>query len=249
MIREVELSVKDFSNFTRCLSLLVDLCTDADIRGGILRQMANGKQYIFEMDLRPLISDCDIPIENLKQQLPVLKGLLNQKVQITITVTDDHTYFSGLSTFSFKKPPLHYLDNKFMASEELGFVLEEDNLVLDHVIKSKISRMMKVTADQFNLFGYRLVFEDEIASITASTSVKTHHCEIESGIPLKKPLEGFLNLVREPFLIDRDGNILFKLYSIGEDRFIAKVTAAIGKVAIDVYCGGQLIAGEARKEY
>ncbi len=249
MVQEVKLNVKDFSNFTRCLSLLVDLCTDADIRGGILRQKADGLQFIVEMDLRPLVSDCHIPMENLKQQLPVLKGLLNQRVQITITVTDDQMYFSGLSTFSFKKLPLHYLNNNFMTSEELGFVLEEDNLVLEHVIKSNISRMMKVTADQFNIVGYRVVFEDEIASITASSSTKTHHCEIESGIPLKKPLEGVLNLVREPFLIDRDGDILFKLYSVGRDRFIAKITAAIGKVAIDVYCGSQLIAGEEREEY
>ncbi len=108
---------------------------------------------------------------------------------------------------------------------------------------------MKVTADQFNIVGYRVVFEDEIASITASTSTKTHRCEIESGIPLKRPLEGFLTLAREPFLIDRDGDILFKLYSIGEDRFIAKVTAAIGKVTIDVYCRSQLIARKETEEY
>jgi hypothetical protein len=248
MVQEVQLNVKDFSNFTRCLSLLIDLCIDVDIRGGILRQRSNNKWYIFEMDLRPLISYCDIPIENLKQQLPVLKGLLNQRGQITITVTDDHIYFSAVSTFSFEKPPLHYLDNKFMASEELGFVLKEDDLVLDHVIRSKISRMMKITADQFNIVGFQIVFDDEIASITATTLTKNYHCEIQSGIPLKKPLEGFLNLPRELFLIDRDGDILFKLYSISEGKLIAKFTAVIGKVAVDVYCRSQLVIGEEKEE-
>jgi len=249
MLREIDLSVKDFSNFIRCLSLLVDLCTDVDIRGGALRQRSNDKNEIFEMDLRPLILDCDIPIEYLKLQLPVLKGLLNQRVKITITITDDHMYFSGLSTFSFKKPPLQYLDNKFMTSKELGFLLKEDNLILDHIIKRSISQMMKHTVEQFNIVSFRIVFEDGIASITATSSAKKHFCEIESGIPLKKPLKGFTDVVTEPFLIDRDGNIIFKLYSIGEDRLIGKATVFVGKVAVDVYCRCQLVIGEEEGEY
>jgi hypothetical protein len=245
MEREINLEAKDFSNFLRCLSVLKDICKDVDIRGGVLRQRSTDTANIFEMDLSPLISDCDICIDNLKGKLTLLKGLSKQEVQITIT--DDEIYFSGKSsTFKFKNPNPSYMNDRFMSNEEFSkFVtVREEDLVLEHVVTKDISNFMKLTADQFNIVSFQVLFDGNVASMTASTTSKDKYSEIEYGIPLKKPLKGFLNIVATPFLLDRDRDMLFKMYNVQEDLFINKFTASIGKIAVDVYGRNQLIEEE-----
>ena len=242
MEKEITLEAKDFLNFLRCLSVMKDICKDVDIRGGVLRQRSTDKASIFEMDLSPLISDCDICIDNLKGKFTLLKGLSKQEVQITIT--DDEIYFSGKpSTLKFKKLNPSFLDNKFMSSEEFSnlFTLREEDLVLEHVVTKDISNFMKLTASQFNIVSFQVLFNGNVASITASTTSKDKYSEIEYGIPLRKPLKGFLNIVATPFLLDHDRDMLFKMYNLQETLFISKFTASIGKIAVDVYGRGQLV--------
>lgn len=245
MDKEIKLNAKDFSNFLRCLSALKDICNDADIRGGVLRQKSTDKANIFKMDLSPLISDCDIPISDLKNKLTLLKGLSKQEVQITIT--DDEIYFSGKpSTLKFKNPNPSFMGNKFISSEEFSEIVtvREEDLVLEHVVTKDISNFMKLTADQFNIVSFQVLFDGNVASITASTTSKDKYSEIEYGIPLRKPLKGFSNIVVAPFLFDHDRDMLFKMYNVQEDLFINKFTASIGKIAVDVYSRNQLIEEE-----
>ena len=242
MEREIELEAKDFSNFLRCLSILKDICNDVDIRGGVLRQRSNGKYVIFEVDLSPLISDCDIPLSGLKSKLTLLKGLSKQRVQITIT--DKEIYFSGQrSTFKFKNPKADFMDNKFMSSEELSniFTVREEDLVLEHVVTKDISDLMKVTSGQFNIASFQISFDGSTASITASTVSKDQHSEIEYGIRVKKPFKGFSNVVTRPFLLDHDRDMLFKMYNVEGSICVNKFTTTIGKIAVDVYCRSQLM--------
>jgi hypothetical protein len=245
MEREIKLEAKDFLNFLRCLSVLKDICNDVDIRGGVLRQRSNNKSVISEMDLTPLISDCDICIDNLKSKLTLLKGLSNQQVQITIT--DDDIYFSGQrSTFKFGKPNPSFLDNKFMPNEEFAniFILKEKDLVLEYAVKKDICNLMKVTAGQFNIGNFQISFDGDAASITASTVSKDERFEIEYGIPIKKPFKGFSNIVTTPFLLDHDRDMLFKMYNVEGSICVNKFTTTIGKIAADVYCRSQLMEEE-----
>jgi hypothetical protein len=240
MEREITLEAKDFANFLRCLSVVKDICNDADIRGGILRQRTTDKANIVEMDLTPLISNWDIPISDLKSKLTLLKGLSKQKVQLTIT--DDEIYFSGKRpTIRFKKPT--YMDNTFMSSEEFSnlFTLREEDVVLEHVVTKDVSNFMKATVSQFNIVSFQIYFDGNVASITASTSSKEQYSEIEYGIPTKKPLKCYSNVVVTPFLLDRDGGMLFKMYNIQETICINKSTSSIGKVPVDVYTRSQLM--------
>ena len=245
MEREIKLEAKDFLNFLRCLSVLKDICKDVDIRGGVLRQRSDDRANILDMDLTPLISDCDICIDNLKGKLTLLKSLSKQAVQITIT--DNEIYFSGQrSTFKFDKPNPSFLDNKFMTNEEFTniFILKEEDLVLEYVVKKDLCNLMKVTANEFNIVSFRIYFEGDTASITATTVDKKQHSEMEYGIPIKKPFKGFSNLVVTPFIIDHDRNILFKMYNVQDNLCVYKFTMSIGKIVIDVYCRGQLTEEE-----
>jgi hypothetical protein len=245
MEKEINLEAKDFSNFLRCLSVLKDICNDVDIRGGVLRQRSIDKASIFEMDLSPLISDCDICIDNLKSKLTLLKSLSKQAVQITIT--DNEIYFSGQrSTFKFDKPNPSFLDNKFMTKEEFTniFILKEEDLVFEYTVKKDLCDLMKVTANEFKIVNFQISFERDTASITATTRDKKQHSEMEYGIPIKKPFKGFSNLVVTPFIIDHDRNILFKMYNVQDNLCVDKFTMSIGKIAIDVYCRSDLIEKE-----
>jgi len=245
MEKEITLTAKDFTNFLRCLSSVKDICNDVDIKGGVLRQRSNDKTAIIEMNLTPLISDSDISIRNVDGKLPNLKGLSKQNVQITIT--EDETYFSGKrSTFSFKNPNLDFMDNKFMSSEEFFniFTLREEDLVLEYLITKEISDLIKATSQQFKIVSFQIFFHGNVASITTSSKSKDEHFEIESGIPLKKPLDGFSNIVVKPFLLNHDRGMFFKMYNIEETIFINKFTASLGEVATDVYCRSQLIKEE-----
>ena len=245
MEKDMKLEAKDFSNLLRCLSILKGICNDLDIRGGVLRQRSTDKSSIFEMDLRPLISDCDIPLSDLESNLNLLKGLSKQGVQIT--VTDDKTYFSGKhSTFDFKNPRQDFMDNKFISNEEFLtiFTLREEDLVLEYMVTKDISNVMKLTAGQFKIVSFQIRFHGDTASITAAPSGKKQHVEIEYGIPVKKPFKGFSNVVNTPFLLDRDKNILFKMYNVQEDIFISKFTSSIGKIAVDIYSRSQLMEDE-----
>ena len=250
MEKEITLKNHDFLNFLRCLSALKDLFNDADIRGGVLRQKSNDNSVIVEMDLTPLISDSDLTLSDLKNKLPLLKGLPRHDVQLTIT--DDEVYFSGKpSTLKFKNPNPSFLDNKFISSEEFTniFILKEEDLLLEHVVKKDISAFMKVTAGQLNVASFQILFHGSVASITASTLKKDGCSEIESGIPTQKSLKCFSNVVNTPFLLDHDRNMLFKMYNVQETVCVSKFTSSIGKVALDVYGRSQLINEDEEEEY
>jgi hypothetical protein len=138
------------------------------------------------------------------------------------------------------------MDNKFMSSEEFSnlFTLREEDLVLEHVVTKDITNFMKVTVAQFNIVSFQVHFDGNVASITASTSGKDQYSEIEYGIPTKKPLKGYSNVVITPFLLDRDGGMLFKMYNVQETICINKSTSSIGKIAVDVYGRCQLLEEE-----
>lgn len=198
---------------------------------------------IIEMDLTPLISDSDISISDFNKKLTSLKGLSNQRVQIT--TTDNEIYFSGKrSTIKFKKPK--HINDTFISSEGFSnlFTLREEDLVLEHVITKDIVNFMKVTSAQFNVVSFQVHFAGNVASITAGTSGKDQYSEIEIGIPLKRPLKGFSNIVTTPFLLDHDRNMLFKMYNVRESMCVDKFTTTIGKIAVDVYCRSQLMEEE-----
>lgn len=239
---EFKIHPKDFSNFLRCLSLLQDDCNDADIREGILRQRKNLKENITEMDLTPLVSDCDIVLSNLRQKLPLLKGLSGQEVKINST--GNEISFSGeRSIFKFVNPRVDYLDNKFMSSQELAniFTLKEKDVILEYAVSKETSKLMKVIQRQFHVISFQICFEGDNASIVSTTTNKDQYSEIECGIPLKRPLKCFSNIIATPFFIDHDGEILFKIYNVQDTLCVDKFKTLVGKISVIFYGKSHLI--------
>jgi len=240
---QVTIHQKDFSNFCRCLALLKDECNDVQIQAGVLRQRSNLRESIFKMDLSPLVGDADIIISNIKQKLPMLKQLSQQGEVKIITADNDLSFIGKRSKFKFNNPRIDYLDNKFMPDEEFRnlFTLVEDSLIVEYPFEKDICQLMKTTSKQFNIVSFQMLFQGDTAEISASTSSKDQQSKLESGIPVKKHLKGFLNIVTTPFLIDHDEEILLKMYTIEESIFINKFSTTVGKVNMNVYCRSQLL--------
>jgi hypothetical protein len=197
------------------------------------------------MNFSSLSLDGDIPMPNLERKINLLRAFSKQGVQITIV--DDEIYFSGQrSRFKFKKPSTNFMDNPFISTEELSKIVSvrEENLVLEHAITRDISKFMKVIAGQFNIIAFQIFFYGNTASIAASTAHKQEDCEIKYGISIKKPFKGFSPIVITPFLLDRDGDMLFKIYDAGESTFVNKFTASIGKISVVVYTRSKLLQEE-----
>ena len=239
---EVTIHPNDFSNLLRCLSLLNGICADVDIRKGILRQKSNDRANIFEADLTPLVSDCDIVMSGLKSKLPLLKGLSRQEVKITSTESD--ISFSGeRSTFQFTNSHPCSPHNEFISSEELAniFPLREEDVALEYSIDKETSKLMKVVSSQLKIVSFQVSFEGNTASIIATTTDTRQYSRIEYGIPIKAPMKCFSSLVVTPFIMDHDGDILLKMYNTQETVCVNKFKTLVGKITVVVYGRSQLI--------
>lgn len=240
---QVTIHQKDFSNFLRCLALLIDKCNDVQIHAGVIRQRSNFKESIFEMDLSPLITDTDIIMSNFKQKLPMLKQL-SQQGEVVIISTDDNLSFIGRqSKYKFDNPRKDFMDNKFMPDEEFRnlFTLAEDSLIVEYPFEKDSCQLMKVTSKQFSIVSFQMLFEGNKASLIASPLSKDQYCKIEAGIPVKKPVQGYSNIVTTPFLLDHDGDILLKMYNLQETVCVNKFKTLVGKTTVIVYGRSQLI--------
>lgn len=239
---EVNLDNTKFSDFLRVLSLLKDICNDCEIRGGILRQRSNDKANIFEMDLRPLISNADILISNLKQKLDLLRCFVGQEVKIEYN--DQEVSFSDqFSVIKLVNPRLDFMDNKHISDDEFSriFTLRDEDLLLDYEIQSTISERMKIIAQGFNIVSFQVLFEGDFSSIIATTTSKDQSAKIVTGIPVNQTLNCFSNLVTTPFTIDHDQNMNLKMYNVQETVCVNKFAATIGNVNISIFSRSQLI--------
>jgi hypothetical protein len=248
---KVTIHPKDFSNFLRCLDLLKDKCNDVQIKGGVLRQRSNFKESIFEMHLSPLISDANIILSNVKQKLPMLKQLSQQGEVVLISTDDNLSFLSKRSMLKFINPRKDFLDNKFIPDEDICnlFTLTEDNLIVEYPFTKDTCQLMKVMSKQFNIVSFQMVFKGNEASIIASTLNKDQYSQMESGIPIKKTVQGFSNIATTPFFIDHDDEILLRMHNTQETIFINKFSTTVGKVNVNLYGRSQLINEDEEEEY
>ena len=214
-MEQVNLSMENYEQFLRCLSILKDVCNDADIHDGILRQRTNDNANVFEIDMTPIIDTLDIPLVNLKQKLDLLKIFLSQSSTqsqtVDITVDDDgnFTFSDEYSSINFQGPELAYMDNRFITEEELEhiFTLNEEDVILQVDVENNISDRMRIIAQSFNVNSTQISMENDVASITMETQGHDQNAKILTDITLEQPMECTSSLTNTPFIIDHDGKI------------------------------------------
>jgi len=239
---EIVLNNERFKKFINCLSILKDNCNDVDIKDGIVRQHINSRYCIFELDLAPLIDDLDIPIFELKKKLDILKAFKNSE-SITIFVDElTYSFSDSFSRVKFNKLPQNMLDNTFITDEELEhmFVLNSNDLILDCEINKTISSRIKNISQNFDVNTFRIVFEDNKASIISTSQDKNQEAMFLSNIEIPHEVNAVANIFTTPFIIDHDDVIKFELYEIQGDCF-GKIKTKISDIDVIIYTNAILV--------
>jgi hypothetical protein len=241
--RMTNLDTERYGTFIRTLSVLKESCNDIVFSNGIIRQRSTDVSSIFEIDVTSLIGDLSFVISNIKEKIDLLKSFLEQEVRIEVddqgvTLADDD------SVYKIVHPDRNYLDNKFMEETEFNNLvsINEENLLSTHSINPKISERMKIFSAGFHVNSFQMVFEGEFSSIRSRTMSKDQGIKIIGNLMLNEQITGSANLITTPYICDHDGDIVCKIYKIGE-RCICKYSMFIGNIPVVIYTRCEIKTG------
>lgn len=232
-------------NFLRCLSILRDICIDADIKGGLIRQRSSDKTSIFEIDLRSLITEVDLPLSNLKQKLDLFKIFAESSVQLNV-FEQEFSFKDEYSVLSFKTPTTEYFPSEFINEDEINniFTLVDDNLLIEKELSKVITDRIKIVTQVFNTPTVQVRFDGNVASILARAQSKDQEAQFCNNIETNNiDIENqTTNIVTTPFLVDHDTDIFLRLYSSSQPGVIfSKFSTRLGDVDINVYTRSAMI--------
>jgi hypothetical protein len=243
-MNQVSLSSENFDVLMRTLSLLKDVCSDVDIRNGIVRQRSNDHSIIFEIDLSSLLPNMNIAVSDLKQKLDLFKCFAGQEIDVKVNDID-FSFSDQHSSITFQSPILDMLDNKFMSDDEFNrlFTLSQEDIILNYDISKIITDRIRTISQGFSVNAIQIVFENDTAFISARTQSKDQFAKFVSGIRTDRELNCNSNLVVTPFIIDHDGDIKFVMYNVKDNLTIDEFSTTIGDCGIKVY-GRSLLVEE-----
>lgn len=247
------ISSNDFNDFIRCLTNMKEVCNDADIRNGMLRQRTNNHTAVFEIDLTSIFEDAEVTIAltNLKQKLELLKTFQGQDVELEIVTPDDGTVGYYLfkdehSSIRFVNPTLEFMDNKFMDEDELQsiFPYSEDNMMFTEDMGQVITDRIRIVSTQFNIETVRVSFDGESASISAQTPSKDQYANFSTEqIMLNEEMEkSSTNVSGVAFSMDHDNMIKYEMFKDpNQNVALNKFTTTIGSIDVTVFSRSQII--------
>ncbi len=250
MSATLNLSVEEFNDFLRCLTNLKEVCNDIDVRGGFLRQRSNDKTSVFEIDMTPVLPGVDMAISDIKRKLDLLKTFAGQEVTLEIVDgSPGHFIFSdSFSSLKFIAPSLQYIDNKYMSEEELEkiFVMNDDDLILEHDLTSMITERIRIITQSFNTDAIQIMFEGEEASIRAATQAKDQFAKFVTGITTNMLLEDCSALLSTiPFGIDHDTDVEFKMFKDpSQDIALNKFETHLGDIVMKILTRSAIVKDE-----
>jgi len=247
----VVLEIEPFNDFIRCLTNLKEVCNDADIRDGILRQRTNNHTSVFEVNLQALFQEpINIALTNLKQKLELLKSFQGQAVEVTIEDPDDgalgyYMFKDDHSSIKFITPTMEFMDNKYMTTEELEtiFAASEDRLILEKDLSQILSDRIKTVTHYFSIETIVVEFGGETAAITASTPSKDQTARFSEGIIVNEVIENATtNISNVAFSMEHDDNINYKMFKDpNQSVALNQFTTKIGDIDINVFSRSQIV--------
>ena len=245
-MQQVNLDGERYEELLRCLGILRDICNDADIRDGIMRQKTNDSATVLEIDLSPILEDLNIPLINLKTKLDLLKIFTEQEVEITVNDNGSFSFSDQYSSLNFEGPDLDFIDNKYINEEELAsiFPINEDDLILSTDISKVISDRMRVISQGFNVNSIQVKFEGELSALTMQTQSMEQSAKIMGEITTERQLQATSSLINTPFIIDHEGDIVFKMYNYREAICSNLCSTSISDININIYSRSQLTEEE-----
>ncbi len=253
MITTQNLSVDEFNNFIRCLTNLKEVCNDADIREGILRQRTNNHTSVFEVDLRTVFEESNIALTNLKQKLELLKTFQGQEVEVIIDDPEGGTsgYYEFKDEFSsmkFKTPTMDFMDNKFMDEAELEsiFPSSEDHLILEKELPQLLTDRIRIVTHHFSIETILVEFNGETASISAATPSGDQSAKFAEGVVINEEIENAsTNISNVAFAMDHETDIRYSMFKDpSQSVALNKFSTNIGDIDINVFSRSQIVEND-----
>ena len=236
--KTVTLDLNKYQSFLRLMSMFKDICKDIDIHGGVIRQKTSDGFALIEIDLSYLINDLSFPLVLIAKKIEALKMFQGQDV--TIETTDKIVKISDrYSNFEFKKPSPSYIEkaNKFIPSDEIQHIINiaDEDLILVTSITKTISDRIKTTAKVFEHNSISISFSNDIGKISMSKDSKDQHVDFIKDIPLEHNISAESILSSTPFIIDHDGDIIFKMYGVNEKAALSQFKMIVDDINITIY--------------
>jgi len=247
------LSVEGFNNFIRCLTNLKEVCNDADIREGILRQRTNNHTSVFEIDLRAIFNGSSIALTNLKQKLELLKTFQGQEVEVTIDNPTDGTlgfyqFKDEYSSMKFITPTMDFMDNKYMTELELQTIFPEaeDQLILETEMKSILTDRIRIVSHHFSIETVVVEFNGETASILAATASKDQSAKFAEGIMMNEEIDNAsTNISNIAFAMEHESDIRYSMFKDpNQNVALNKFETNLGDIDIKVFSRSQIVESD-----
>ena len=249
---EKDMTASEYNDFLRCLTNLKEVCNDADIRDGFIRQRSNDRTSVFELDMTSILPGVNMALTDVKRKLDLLKTFAGQDVNVKFVNGDPgygHFIFAdSFSSLKFICPSLDYIDNKYMNSEELEriFVMNEDDLILEYDLTSMITERVRIITQSFNTDAIQVVFGGETASIKAATQAKDQFAEFVSNIQTNVILENCSALLSTiPFSVDHDTEVNFRMFKDPkQDISLNSFTTNLGDISMKIFSRSSIVNDE-----
>jgi hypothetical protein len=249
--RTLNLNQEEYGNLIRCLNNLKEICNDVDIRNGKVCQRSNDRSCIFELDMQNILTDVSMPISDVKKKLDLLKSFMGQdevKIDIHTEEQESECYFiisDQYSAIKFMFPAMQFIDNSFMAEDEVANILtiNEDELLLQVEMTNLITDRIRIFTDNFNSNAIQVMIDEDSATIQTQTQSKDQYATFMKDIPTNITLEACsVNLVTMLFKMEHDTNVIFQMYKDTDKPVtVNKLETDIGDISVKVYSRSSII--------
>jgi len=238
-MESLTLSGDSFVSFLKVAGVLKEYCNDMCVVDGIVRQRSNDRSCIFEFDLTSVFGNRTVLISALKNVCPMLEVLPEAMSDIEVKITEREIFVGkkGIVIFRRIMPDPSLLDNKFIPEEELSklFVLSQDDILVSFQITPMLSKIIRVSSQQYNVSTVKVNFLGEEATLQLNSQSRDGDAELSAPAVTNKPVKGSTSLVVFPFIIEYDESITLEIYRVEKTICMNKFVTSVGDIPAIIY--------------
>lgn len=242
-----------FSKMTNALKLIENICSDCQIKGGMVRTKTDNRKSIITLDLTSIIEDKDIMFSFLKGKLALLKTFeLDMDVQaddnsIIIQSTNDYYEFCDcFSKMQFRKPVEDFLDNRYLDDATFAPIINgctEDALIFNYTVSKYVRSRMAKIGEGFKVDSIKFTFHGDHACFGIETKSKDNVSKNATTIQTLKNISGkSFALINMPFTIAIESDMKISCYNLSNDFAMCKCELDFAGIPIVIYAKVKFIS-------
>jgi len=246
----IELPNEDFSKFVSIMGLVSKMCTDLTIKDGIICQSSDRRSSILNIDINTIVGESTVLISGVASKVDLLEPFRKQGVDMQLDIANNfYSFKDDLSKLEFTKPIEEYLNNKYIAADELKtkLMIDGDGGIFEYQISKFL--LERLTALQRGLSASTIRFEfsgnkvDVIVSASDNPSTTTvgKLITIEN---LYKDVNGICVFPIQPFLLGGDQVNVEGIFRGDGENILLKLNTDINEIPINIWCIAKLIEPE-----